>query len=158
MGHAICFLDNRTFKQLLDRNPDNFGWWCRVFDVIIPLWLKYSTLYFFNCFLFETYHIKSHDLIYLASFRNPGFRQQNSRYRQVKGSKPIIGLIHHGQCFLRTMIRRQGLSQSGIIKSGTLMSGKLLLIQDITISIGLCLEFNHLTLILVSWCMRLSKI
>jgi hypothetical protein len=43
------------------------------------------------------------------------------------------------------------------ILSDDVISGKLSVIQDITMSIGLCLEFNHVTGIFVSRCMRLSK-
>jgi hypothetical protein len=32
----------------------------------------------------QTIRHEIYDLIHLVSFRNPGFRQQNSRYRQVK--------------------------------------------------------------------------
>jgi hypothetical protein len=101
-----------------------------VLDLIIPPWLNYSTHYLFKCFLFETYHIKAPDLIYLASFINPGFQQQNSRYRQVKDPKLIIGWIVSAHkisqwnssrtAFSGTTIRVEEFSQDGMIKSGTL--------------------------------------
>jgi hypothetical protein len=126
--HFSSSLEIRQFVpfQFLSKRFRN-----RVLDFMIPPWRNESTLdFFFKSFLFETYHIKAHDLAYLASFRNIGFRQQNSRYHQVKDRKFIIGWIvkaskfhndiHNGQLFQSPTIMVESFGQGGIMKSGTL--------------------------------------